>query len=421
MLVNADRARGLMGEFGLDGLVASSPENVTYLSGFSPQFTYLYRLATFYQDYVVFSADAGVPPVLIVSTHELPFALEFPTGVEDLRSFGPRRYARLEGVELTDWERRYDEVRGDASINSGSRGEALVKALVDKGLAKGRVGLEAGHIHEEVRERLGSELPGAVFEDAYELFRVIRMVKTPAEVERLRTVAEVNERAMAAVVEAIGPGVAEPELGRAFMAATAAEGAVFEFWNTTCGRKSAYSLMSQGRFFPDSEYRLQPGDLVRFDGGSTLDRYHSDTGNCAVIGEPSPQVLKTYRAIEAAVEAGIELARPGVKPSELHEAIAQAGEKMGLADYRYGRAGYGHGIGLEARDYPVIEPVKKSSSRFLPGSFDLPLEENMVMCFETGFQQIGLGGTQIEYTFLITANGPEKLIDHKRQLHIIEA
>jgi len=418
MLLNVDRARAKMEEFGLDGLVASSPENVTYMSDFGGHAMSMYRFHHS-QDYVVFSRDPDVPPALIVSTHELPWIAEFPSWVTDVRSVGPMQYARLEGVELTDSERRYDELRSNAAVNSASRGEALLKALRDKGLARGHVGIESGNIQEGVRERISTELPDADFEDAFDLFRVIRMVKTPGEIERLRAVAEINERSMAAVVGRIAPGVEERELGLAFLEATAQQGAVFEFWNTTCGRKSAYSLMSTGTFYPPSRYELRQGDLIRFDGGSIYNRYHSDTGNCAVIGEPSAQVSKTYRAVEMALEAGLEKARPGVKPSVLYETIRDAAEAAGLPDYRYGRNGYGHGIGLEARDYPVIEPAKKERSRFVGGTSDLPLEENMVMCFETGFQQVGFGGTQVEMTYQITADGPVELIDHERKLHVV--
>ena len=78
----------------------------------------------------------------------------------------------------------------------------------------------------------------------------------------------------------------------------------------------------------------------------------------------------------------------------------------------------GHGIGLEARDYPTFTRPVTTDAPFLPGTLDLPLEENMVVSVELPYGELGLGGFQIEYTLLITSTGAEKLYPHSRELRI---
>jgi Xaa-Pro aminopeptidase len=55
-------------------------------------------------------------------------------------------------------------------------------------------------------------------------------------------------------------------------------------------------------------------------------------------------------------------------------------------------AGAGHGIGIEARDCPIFTKPMKARSPFLPGTYDLPVEEGMVISIEVPYGELGLGG-----------------------------
>ena len=64
----------------------------------------------------------------------------------------------------------------------------------------------------------------------------------------------------------------------------------------------------------------------------------------------------------------------------------------------------------------MLRPPVKSASPFLPGSYDVPIEEQMVINVEVPYSALGFGGLQIEYTLLVTKNGCEKLYPQKRAL-----
>jgi Xaa-Pro dipeptidase len=319
---------------------------------------------------------------------------------------------------LSTGEAKFKQMLDDKARHALSPGEAIVRAIKQKGLERGKIGLDEKNVHPATREQIVSGLPHAKIIDAFDLFRVIRMVKTPEELDRLRTVGQLNERAAMAVIERVNAGVSEDELTQSFLENTAREGAVFEFWNTAAGTQSSMTIMSNGHYHPPSGYRLKKGDIFRFDGGSIYNKYHSDAGGCAVIGTPTERQRLCYHCIETGMERAMELLRPGVLPSTIFQETVAAVEKAGLKDYSKLALFVGHGIGIEARDYPIFTHPVKTTSPFLPGSYDLPVERNMVVCIEVPYKELGLGGFQIEYTLLVTQNGCEKLYPHGRELFV---
>jgi Xaa-Pro dipeptidase len=178
------------------------------------------------------------------------------------------------------------------------------------------------------------------------------------------------------------------------------------------------TIMSNGHHDPRAQYRLKKGDLFRYDGGSIYKRYHSDAGGGAVLGPSTEKQRSCYRAIEAGLEKAVEFLRPGAIPSWLFEEIVQAVEKAGLREYWQYAYFCGHGIGIEVRGYPIFSRPMKARSPFLPGTYDLPVEEGMVISIEVPYFELGLGGFQTEYTLLVKEDGREKLYPDDRELVI---
>jgi len=242
------------------------------------------------------------------------------------------------------------------------------------------------------------------------------MVKTEEEMQRIRAVGLKNEKAAQSVLGRLAVGVTEEELTQHFLESVAKEGSVFEFWNTASGTQSSMGIMANGHFHSPSGYALKKGDMFRYDGGSIYQKYHSDAGGCAVIGTPTQKQKDCYRGIEAGMERAIELLRPGAVPSKIFQEVVSAVERAGLKDYSRLADFCGHGIGIEARDYPIFTKPVKARSPFLPGTYDVPIEEGMVICIEVPYRELGLGGFQLEYTLLVKKDGCEKLYPHKREL-----
>ncbi|MBI5969446.1 MAG: aminopeptidase P family protein [Deltaproteobacteria bacterium] len=415
MLVNKERMLQKMEDFNLDVLIASHPENVSYLADFQSHLPYMYRFLNV-ESFALFPKRADIAPALIISKGDIAWAARYPSWMPEVYTFGNPFYNVNPEGTLSEGEAKYKQFLDDHAKAAPTAGEAIVKALKQKGLDRGRIGLDEKNVYPATREQMVDGLPHAQILDAFELFRVIRMVKTPEELERIKTAGLLNERVVQSVLNRVDEGVSEEELTQHFLEQTAKEGAVFEFWNTACGTQSSMTIMSYGHHHPRSQYRLKKGDMFRYDGGSIYHKYHSDAGGCAVLGTPTQRQKACYRAIEAGMEKAMELLRPRAIPSKLFEEEAKAVEKAGLKNYTKLAHFCGHGIGIEARDYPIFTKPMKATSPFLPGTYDLPVEEGMVISIEVPYGELGLGGFQVEYTLLVKRDGCEKLYPHTREL-----
>ena len=415
MLVNKERMLRKMEEFNLDVLIASHPENVSYLADFQSHLPYMYRFLNV-ESFALFPRRADIAPALIIGKGDIAWAARYPSWMKEVYTFGNDVYFVHPEGTLSEGEKRFKAMLDDHGKHAPTAGEAIVKALKQKGLDKGRIGLDEKNVYPETRDLIVEGLPHAKIMDAFELFRVIRMVKTPDELERIKEAGLLNERAAQSVLNRLAEGVSEEELTQHFLEYTAKEGAVFEFWNTASGTQSSMTIMSYGHHHPRAMYRLKKGDMFRYDGGSIYNKYHSDAGGCAVLGTPNSRQKACYRAIEAGMEKAMELLRPGAIPSRLFAETAATVEKAGIKDYTKYAHFCGHGIGIEARDYPIFTKPMKARSPFLPGTYDLPIEEGMVISIEVPYGELGLGGFQVEYTLLVKKDGCEKLYPHHREL-----
>ena len=415
MLVNKERMLRKMEEFNLDVLIASHPENVSYLADFQSHLPYMYRFLNV-ESFALFPRRADIAPALIIGKGDIAWAARYPSWMKEVYTFGNDVYFVHPEGTLSEGEKRFKAMLDDPGKHAPTAGEAIVKALKQKGLDKGRIGLDEKNVYPETRDLIVEGLPQAKIMDAFELFRVIRMVKTRDELERIKEAGLLNERAAQSVLDRLAEGVSEEELTQHFLEYTAKEGAVFEFWNTASGTQSSMTIMSYGHHHPRAMYRLKKGDMFRYDGGSIYNKYHSDAGGCAVLGTPNSRQKACYRAIEAGMEKALELLRPGAIPSKLFAETAATVEKAGIKDYTKYATFCGHGIGIEARDYPIFTKPMKARSPFLPGTYDLPIEEGMVISIEVPYGELGLGGFQVEYTLLVKKDGCEKLYPHHREL-----
>ena len=415
MLLNKERLLQKMQDFNLDVVIASHPENVSYLADFQSQLPYMYRFLNV-ESFALFPRRADVAPALIVSKGDVAWAARYPSWMPEVYTFGNPHYVVHSAETMSEGERKYKQILDDQEKHGPTAGEIIIKALKQKGLDRGRIGLDFKNVYPQTMEEITKGLPHATLLDGFELIRVVRMVKSPEELERIKAAGLLNERGTQSVLDRLAVDVSEEELTQHFLEFTAKEGAIFEFWNTASGTQSSMTIMSNGHHNPRAGYRLKKGDMFRYDGGSIYNRYHSDAGGCAVLGNPTAKQKACYRAIEAGMEKAMELLRPGAIPSKIFAEVVAVVEKAGLKDYPKLAHFCGHGIGIEARDYPIFTKPVKATSPFLPGTYDLPVEEGMVISIEVPYAELGLGGFQVEYTLLVKKDGCEKLYPHEREL-----
>ena len=377
---NRDRALALLERAGLDGLIATTPENVFYLSGFCG---FSGRILRGVHALALWLAREPERPAVVVPRSDLDMVVQFGTAGAEVRPYGVF-FVEVPAGSGEQWaDRLLVEPAEPAAFIDVVRG--VLQDLVRPGERIGldEAGLPAGLV-ESLRADLG---PGRLL-PAGDLIRRVRAVKTPEEVRRLQRAAEIAEAAVADALAAVREGMSEWELAAEFNSAVLRRGGWPGFSVIAFGPRSAYP-----NAVPTPEVRLRRGDIIRFDVGCIYQGYCSDISRTAVFGEPDLRVRERFRAIVAGEQAALERCRPGVAVAEVFETAVAATRQAGIPGYR--RHHVGHGIGLEYYDLPLLAPGQA-----------MPLEAGMVLEVETPYYELGFGGLQVEDTVLVSPDGP---------------
>jgi Xaa-Pro aminopeptidase len=394
MLANIERLRELMQRDGLDAVVATCPENVTYLSGFWAMSQWVRRGP---QAYVLFPNGAA-EPCLIANSGILDLVPDQNPWVKDVRRYGYFQMDIDASAEL-DAADRLQKQLFESPVYGGSV-EALVEAMKEKGLARGKIGIDEMGITPQCMDQLLSLLPNAQFVRCFSLFERVRSVKTDGEIDIMRTAARVTERAIDAALAVAKEGVTERELLREFNACLARNDAAPVVGCIGFGNRSAMINVQP------SHRKLNRGDLIRFDVGGRYRHYRSDMSRGASLGEPHRRVAAYYRAVEKGVLRAYDVVKPGVKVAHLFNEVVETVRREGIPHFK--RSHVGHGIGVDGYDPPNIS--EKTTE---------VLEENMVICVETPYYELGFAGLQVEDMLRVTKDGAESLMSLPTALTIV--
>ena len=424
MLINLERARGLMKDYGIDVMIATTPENVWYCADYAPWLFKTYRGNTpkkGVQSYVVIPRDPEIPPALIpagIGYNTYVYLAQFPSWIEDLYPFfvpgtWPGKIPDVPKYSEPDTPRELIRLRELTekykSRVCDSPGEALVKALKDRGYEGETVALESFGMSPVAREYLGKELPNLKMKEAAEFLRLIRAVKTPKELYYIRRAAEINEKAFQHLLTKITPGVTTQDLVNEHNTVVSSEGAMPTFMNISATAHPAV-------MWEPYDYILQPGDVIWADGGCSFHHYHADTGLSCVLGEPTSKMKENFAAVEDCMEAARSAFRPGASSSSVQAAMFKVMNKRGWSNPMV----FGHGVGVEEREHPLMLGQYKDfkDDEILSGSSDLVLETNMVACLELTIWEWGVGGIKAEQTCVVTPTGCKTICRQDRVLTV---
>jgi Xaa-Pro dipeptidase len=398
MLLNQQRAAACMKKHGLDALIATNPNHVTYASnygGHSPRI---------YPDRMVHAIlPLDMRAALLAPIGDASYLAENSASlwVPEIWTYGTSKITWPADLEPDADERRLIAIIQDKDHNTKSLPDLIARVLESRGLGGAVVGLDESGLTVEMHAKVLKACPSVTFRPAAEIWREVELIKTDEELDRLRKGALANQAAVDAVMGRVRAGVSEAELMQVYNTEVTRLGGTLEFWNSAGGRRG-------GGFFPSGSYRLRKGDLYRYDAGMVLDHYHADTGGVCVLGEPTKRQQELYAAITAGMEAALAVVRPGTTYEEVWRAGVNAVRDRGIANYDTLRPDLGHGIGIE----PRAPGISKGNL--------LPLEAGMIINVEVPYYEIGYGGFQTEYTLFVTPTGYEFLIPGKRGLIVVE-
>jgi Xaa-Pro aminopeptidase len=266
-----------------------------------------------------------------------------------------------------------------------------------------RIGFEASRITYDVYLRLKQALPlGSALKPMAGVVEKLRMIKSDAEIARIRRSVLTNSRALEKTVPLMRAGATEAGIAcelEYHMRLLGGEKAAFETI-VAAGERSA---LPHAR--PTSR-KLASDELLLIDMGTCQDGYMSDMTRMFFLGRPDKRVTEMYRAVHEAQLAAVDAVRPGATSAQVDRKARRVLELAG-----YGKAfvhSTGHGLGLEIHESPRLGRLDKTR-----------LEAGMVITIEPGAYVRGFGGIRIEDTVLVTKNGCEVLTPTSKELMLL--
>jgi len=411
MLLNRLRADEYMRRHNLDALIATSPVNVTYLTGYhcwlDPVFKKYMMTPGATSDPLMETfalLPRGGTPCLIVSSLFAVNAADLDCAIY---TYGDPGYDRAPITEDAPNSRADLLARLGAIRNFASATQALAEAAHAFGLSQSRIGLEKEHLPMPVAADLAAALSKAFLPDCTNLIRLVRMVKSEEELRRLRKAAGINENAAQRAFALAEPGIRMSALRAEYAQVVQQNGALFEHF--------AFGLSGFG-IASEPSYTLEGGEVLYVDFGCVWSYYLSDSGTTLALGRPGASIVERHRWLRESLETGKQHAKPGARPSDVQAAMARVLEAHGISSFPHG-----HGLGLEPRDYPIIVPESglRVHDDCVDEPADVPIEAGMVLNFEASVFMPGVASLNTEETVLVTEHGCQILIPHDRSTPVV--
>lgn len=233
-------------------------------------------------------------------------------------------------------------------------------------------------------------MPGVEWVEGAQMILDLRLIKSSAEIRKIRASARVNDRVFEDALKAAVPGATEIDVRNAIRRAADERGAEGESFDCIV---AAGKTGSRPHYVPGPQ-PLKAGQLLLIDLGMIVDHYCSDMTRVVALGgrKPSARMLKAYEAVLEAEETALAETGPGVRCCDLHETAVSRLEKHGLE--RYFTHSLGHGVGLELHEGPSVNSTSETV-----------LKPGMVITLEPGAYLPGVGGVRIEDLVAITRDG----------------
>jgi methionyl aminopeptidase len=178
------------------------------------------------------------------------------------------------------------------------------------------------------------------------------IVKSPREIDLMRSAGAIVAEVLETVGERCLPGVTTRELDELAETIIRERGAVPSFKGYG-GFPSAICASVNDTLIHGipSGYRLKEGDLVKIDVGANYKGYHGDAARTFIVGFGSALARRLAQVTKESFFEALKIVRPGIHLSDLSHAIQTYVESRGFSlprDYT------GHGIGRDLHEDPPI-------------------------------------------------------------------
>ena len=344
---------------GLDAIIAISPENVTYVSGFvvPSQSLMRWRHAA-----CILTTDGRIAMVAI-----------------DMEATTVKAHAGIDDLRI------YREFTDDPM-------EKIADALRDLGLDRARVGIELEFLPAKDFATLHKILSGIQWVAADAVFNQARQIKTPHELALLRSLSKLTDKAIGDALKSVKIGMSEMELAGNLLTSLFTGGAEsYKLMIIATGERSQFPNVGP------TERKLQHGDLIRMEIFGQKGGYLTGVCRTAVVGQATAEQEKIWANLIECKYLVMDLIKPGASCAEIYRKFLEKFGALGFEPISF----VAHGIGLHLHEEPYM------------GRYgDEIVRSGMVGAFEPLVYIPGRFGMQNKDMFCVGENGCELLSDY---------
>ncbi len=247
-------------------------------------------------------------------------------------------------------------------------------------------------------EKLTSQVKGVQFGSCSGVIERLRERKDPSEIEAIERAVSIAERSFVSVTTMMTGDMSEKTVADNLDSSIRKLGGTASAFKSIVG-VGARAALPHGR---PSAKRIEEDTFVLIDWGAKENLYLSDITRVVITGKPNAKLQKIYQTVLAAQEAAIRAIRPGVMMSEVDATARGIIEKAGFGK-RFTHS-LGHSFGLQ-----IHESVRLAKGQ------ERPLEVDMVVTIEPGIYIPGVAGVRIEDDVLVTKSGNRVLTSLPKQ------
>ncbi len=228
----------------------------------------------------------------------------------------------------------------------------------------------------------------------------MRAVKSEEEIRLITAAQRINERAYERLLSNMRRGMTERQAA-----------AMLNYCLINCGADDvafgsivASGANSASQSATPTDKQLENGDLVTIRFGAECSGYYAVMARTVAVGQVSPAVEEAYKAVNNACSDAVEALRGGVVSKVIASVASSTLAAWGGFD-RYAGGTVGFGVGLTARETPVISADGGAL-----------LREGMTVLVAPGIYVAGRFGICIGDMAVITENGCNDFTNTSKRL-----
>ncbi len=285
----------------------------------------------------------------------------------------------------------------------------LVKIIKEKNWDKLSIGLEmdAHYFTAFCYEKIKRGLPNAKIKDSNRLVNWARLIKSNNEINFMKCAAKISEIGMKTAYDTIKPGVrqcdAVGEIQKALFYGTSEYGGEYSSIATLLptgkGTSASHLTATQEKFVE--------GEATIIELSGVYKRYHAPMARTVLLGKPDKLKIDTMKKTIEALDAGINVTKPGNTANDVAQAFWKVLDKYGIE--KKSRTGYSIGIG-----YPP--DWGEHTLNIYKGDMTV-LKPNV--CFHMiAVMQFGDWGVEASEAIRVTDKGAELFCNFSKDLHV---